>query len=422
MTPSEPHATRRQVAVLLPLPLPGAYDYLDGGLDLHPGDVVEVPLGGRQVIGVVTGSGTHDVEPGKLRTVIRRLAVPPLPETSLRFLAWVAAYTVMSPGAVLRMVISVPAALEPLAMATAYSIVDGKMPLGLRLTPARRRTLDLLADGLARQIPEIASEAGVSASVVKGLVTAGALAVKLIPAEMPAPVPDPDTPRASDLSAEQAAAAAQIVTTVEAAAFSVTVIDGVTGAGKTDVYFEAIAAALRQDRQVLVLLPEIALSAPFLDRFEARFGARPAEWHSELAPPRRRRTWRGVAEGSVRVLVGARSALFLPFPHLGLIIIDEEHEAAFKQSEGVPYQGRDMAVVRGRLGAIPVILVSATPSLETVINVRRGRYARVSLADRHGGAVLPTVTAIDMRRDGPERGRWIAPALERAIMTSLPGR
>ncbi len=203
------------------------------------------------------------------------------------------------------------------------------------------------------------------------------------------------------------------------AAYSVTVIDGVTGAGKTEVYFEAVAEVLRQGRQVLILVPEIALSAPFLTRFEARFGVRPAAWHSDLSPPQRRRTWRAIVEGRVPVLIGARSALFLPFPDLGLIVVDEEHEGAFKQDDGVSYQGRDMAVVRARLGDIPAILVSATPSLETVTNVARGRYGMVSLQVRHGGASLPKVIAIDMRREGPERGRWVAPELLRAIIGSL---
>ena len=198
-----------------------------------------------------------------------------------------------------------------------------------------------------------------------------------------------------------------------------TVIDGVTGAGKTEVYFEAVAEVLRQGRQVLILVPEIALSAPFLTRFEARFGVRPAAWHSDLSSPQRRRTWRAIVEGRVPVLIGARSALFLPFPDLGLIVVDEEHEGAFKQDDGVSYQGRDMAVVRARLGDIPAILVSATPSLETVTHVARGRYGMVSLQVRHGGASLPKVIAIDMRREGPERGRWVAPELLRAIIGSL---
>ncbi|MDE0809667.1 MAG: primosomal protein N' [Alphaproteobacteria bacterium] len=409
----------RRVAVLLPLPLAGAYDYIDEGLDLATGDVVEVPLSGRRVTGVVVGEGEGGVDESKLREVFRRFDVPRLPEVVLEFVSWVATYTLAPPGSVLRMALSVPAALRPADSIIAYARSGLEMPEGFRPTPARGRVLELLADGPPRTSTEISRELGVTASVVKGMAKAGVLATVELPADPPVPVPDPDTPRMMALDSDQRVAADFLIKAVRDDAFSVTVIDGVTGAGKTEVYFEAVAEALRHGRQVLILVPEIALSAPFLSRFEARFGVRPAEWHSELPPPRRRRTWRAIVEGRVQVLIGARSSLFLPFPNLGLIIVDEEHEAAYKQDDGVAYQGRDMAVVRARLGGIPVILVSATPSLETVTNVRRGRYEVVSLRSRHGGASLPKVIAIDMRREGPERGRWVAPELVRATIASL---
>jgi primosomal protein N' (replication factor Y) len=409
----------RRVGVLLPLPLAGAYDYIDEGLDLEPGDVVEVPLSGRRVTGLVIGEGEGSVDEAKLRAVFRRLEVPRLPAVVVDFVQWVAAYTITPPGSVLRMALSVPAALRPPEPIIAYARAASPIPDGFRLTPARERVLALLEDGPPRTASDITGELGVTASVIKGLAKAGVLATVSLPADPPIPVPDPDTPRMMALDSEQKAAADALVKKVRDKAFSVTVIDGVTGAGKTEVYFEAAAETLRQGRQVLILVPEIALSAPFLARFEARFGVRPAEWHSDLAPPRRRRTWRAIVEGRVQVLIGARSALFLPFPDLGLIIVDEEHEAAFKQDDGVAYQGRDMAVVRANLGDIPAILVSATPSLETVTNISRGRYGVVSLLARHGGASLPTVVPIDMRRDGPERGRWIAPELVKAMMASL---
>ena len=409
----------RRVGVLLPLPLVKAYDYIDEGLDLDVGDVVEVPLSGRRVMGVVVGPGAGDVAESKLRAVFRRFEVPRLPEVILEFVQWVAAYTLTPPGSVLRMALSVPAALRPADPIIAYAPASGAIPEGFRLTPARGRVLDMLADGPPRTASEIVAELGVTASVIKGMAKLGALATVSLPADPPVPAPDPDTPRMMALGSDQRAAADTLIKAVRDEAFSVTVIDGVTGAGKTEVYFEAAAETLRKGRQVLILVPEIALSAPFLARFEARFGTRPAEWHSDLSPPRRRRAWRAIVEGRVQVLIGARSALFLPFPDLGLIIVDEEHEAAFKQDDGVAYQGRDMAVVRARLGDIPAILVSATPSLETVTNISRGRYGVVSLAARHGGASLPDVVPIDMRSAGPERGRWVAPELVRAMVASL---
>ena len=199
-------------------------------------------------------------------------------------------------------------------------------------------------------------------------------------------------------------------------------LDGVTGSGKTEVYFEAVADTIRRGRQSLILMPEIALTAQFLDRFAARFGVRPAEWHSELSPRRRARTWRAVADGEVSVVVGARSALFLPYADLGLIVVDEEHDPAYKQEDGVHYHARDMAVVRGHIARIPVVLSSATPSLETEVNARRGRYARLALPERFGGQRMPAVEAIDLRQAPPPRGRFISPVLAGAVKTAHRAR
>ena len=231
------------------------------------------------------------------------------------------------------------------------------------------------------------------------------------------PVPDPAQGGVS-LSDEQAMAAHTLRESV-GAGFAVTLLDGVPGSGKTEVYFEAVARALEGGKQILVLLPEIALGAQWLSRFEARFGVRPAVWHSELTQARRRDTWRAVADGRARVVVGARSALFLPFPELGLIVVDEEHEGSFKQEEGVVYHARDMAVVRARMEDLPVVLVSATPSLETVTNVRRERYQEVTLPSRHGGQTLADVTVVDMRKYGPARGRWLSPVLAEAMQETF---
>ncbi len=274
----------------------------------------------------------------------------------------------------------------------------------------------LLADGPARPTAEVAREAGVGTGVVKSMAEAGLLdAVALAP---PPVFGLPDGARAGpDLSPDQRAAAEALI--ARAGEGGVTVLDGVTGSGKTEVYFEAVASALRAGRQALVLLPEIALTGQWLERFEQRFGARPAEWHSDLTGVERRTAWRAIANGQARVVVGARSALFLPYPDLGLIVVDEEQEAAYKQEDGVAYQARDMAVLRGHLARIPVLLVSATPSLETLQNVASGRYASLHLPDRHAGAALPKVAAIDLRRDRPARQRWLSPGLVRALEQTL---
>ncbi|WP_339833441.1 primosomal protein N' [uncultured Parvibaculum sp.] len=397
-----------RVAVLVPLALPEPYDYaVPPDLVLAPGDYVVVPLGAQQLIGVVWGAGTDAVERKRLKSVIERLDAPPMPEALRRFVDWVAGYTLAPRGSVLRLAIRAPGALEPPRSRIACRLTDIRPS---RMTPARQRVVATAGDGFARSIRELAQEAGVSDGVVRGLVEAGTLAPFEMPAEAPFSLPDAET-RGMALGPDQAEAAAALVAAVAADAFSATLLDGVTGSGKTEVYFEAVAEALRRGRQVLILLPEIALTQQFLDRFEQRFGCRPAEWHSDLSTRERARVWRGVAEGRARVVVGARSALFLPFAELGLIIVDEEHESAFKQEDGVAYHARDMAVVRASLGAFPIVLSSATPSLETVVNADQGRYRRLRLEARHGVAEMPQIEAIDMRRDPPERGHWLSPRL-----------
>ncbi|MBI3444928.1 MAG: primosomal protein N' [Magnetospirillum sp.] len=409
-TPSH-FAPGSSVAVLLPLPLGGAYDYLAAGQPLAAGDFVAVPLAGREVIGVVWGEGRGDIDAAKLRPVIRRLPARPLPEVSRGFIDWVARYTLALPGAVLKMAMSVPAALEPARPLMALRRAPA--PPEFKDTPARRKVLEAMTALPPLAPADLAREAGVGPAVVKGLVEAGALE----PVEMAPPpafaAPDLTLSRA-ELSPGQQEAADILVAALDKG-FAVTLIDGVTGSGKTEVYFEAVAEALAKGVQVLVLLPEIALSAQWLERFKRRFGVAPALWHSDLGDARRRETWRAVANGEAHVVVGARSALFLPFADLGLIVVDEEHDGAFKQEDHVSYHARDMAVVRGQLGGFPVVLASATPSLESLANVQAGRYGLVHLPDRHAGAVLPLIQTIDLRRHPPPRAHWLSPVLVEAM-------
>jgi len=398
-----------RVAVLLPLPLSGAYDYrVPEGMSVEAGDFVVVPLGNRTVEGVVWGVGVGDVADTKLKEITDTVDCPPLAPESRRFAEWVAAYTLQSTGAVLKMMMSVPDALYPPKPITAFAAAP-QFP-EIRMTEARTRVLAVLADGLPRQATELAREAGTGPAVVKGLAEAGALRRVELPPATDFPAPDPNRP-GPDLSPEQAEAAAELRASVHENRFHVTLLDGIPGSGKTEVYFEAVAEALSLGKQVLVLLPEIALGAQWLNRFENRFGAPPAEWHSDLTHATRRNTWRAVAEGRVRIVVGARSALFLPFHDLGLIVIDEEHENAFKQEDGVIYNARDMAVVRARIGDNAIALVSATPSLETLVNAENGKYRHLELPSRHGGAKLPEIRLVDMLADQPPRGRWLSPTL-----------
>ncbi len=408
------------VSVVLPLPLDAAYDYaVPEGLAVAPGDLVEVPFGRVRRIGVVWGPGEGGVPAARVKPIAGRLDVPAMTEAHRRFLERAARYTMAPLGAVLRMSLSSSAALAPpraIRGFRATATPDARGPAGRGLSPGRRRVLEHLAGGPMPGV-ELAQAAGISAAVLKGMVEAGLIAPVALPPP-PAFLPPDPSAGAVTLSPAQAAAAARLTSTL-GGGFSATLLDGVTGSGKTEVYFEVVAEAIRQGRQALVLLPEIALSAQWLERFTRRFGARPAVWHSEVPSARRRETWRAVAEGEARIVVGARSALFLPFAALGLIVVDEEHETAFKQEDGVTYQARDMAVLRAHSGDIPVVLASATPSLETLVNVESGRYGCIHLPERHGGAVLPTVEAIDLRRVPPPRGRFLSQPLLTAVAGAL---
>ena len=406
------------VSVLLPLPLGEAYDYaVPEGLLVSPGDFVVVPLGKRETIGVVWGPGGGEVDPAKLRDIMGVMPAPPMRETTRRFVEWVASYTVSPPGSVLRMAMSAPSALEAPRTETLYRLAathdDAPKP-----TPARRRVLDLLRDGPAMSLADLAREAGVGTSVIKGLVATGALETVERPRIGRRARPDWRMAGPA-LSQAQRAAGDDLAAKVRARRFSVTLIDGVPGAGKTEVYFEAVAAALAEGRQALVMLPEIALSTQWLDRFARRFGTRPAEWHSDMTSAERRQTWRDIAERRVDVVVGARSALFLPFVDLGVIVVDEEHDQAFKQEDGVIYNARDMAVVRARLEAVPIALASATPSLESVVNAQSARYDMLHLPERHGPMDVPHIEIVDIRRTPPARNRWLAPPVVQAIHDTL---
>jgi primosomal protein N' (replication factor Y) len=411
---------KRIVDVLVPVALDHAYSYgVPRGLDVGPGQVVRVPLGPREATGVVWGEGT--LRPGlhnRLKDIDETVDVPPLREELRGFVDWLAHYTLSPRGMVLRMALRMNDHLGPERERVGVRLAG---PRPQRMTPARGRVLRALDDGMVRSKAEAAREAGVSAGVIDGLVDDGALEALVLPLAPVAEEPDPDYD-VPELTPGQRTAADALKQAVAAQKFAVTLLDGVTGSGKTDVYFEAVAEAIRAGRQTLILMPEIALTNSFLDRFAARFGVKPAEWHSQVAPRRRARTWSGVATGDISVVVGARSALFLPFAKPGLIIVDEEHDAVYKQEDGVRYHARDMAVVRASIAQVPIILSSATPSVETEVNARRERYRRLSLPERFGGQQMPHIEAIDLRREGPPRGRYIAPRLAEAVNIALERR
>ncbi len=404
---------RRVADVLVPVALDTAYSYaVPAGLTLAEGDVVRVPLGTRDTIGVVWG--LREGGGGNLKSIAARIDAPPFPQPLRRFLDWIARYTLSPRGSVLKLGLRDPDRLAPEIPRIGVRL-SGRLPA--RMTPARARVVAAAEGGLVFNKRQLAEAAAVSTGVVDGLVDEGTFETVAMAPEPVALAPDPDHARAT-LSAGQQAAAADLVATTSTGAFSVTLVEGVTGSGKTEVYFEAVAATLRQGRQALILMPEIALTGQFLDRFAARFGVNPAEWHSGVSGRRRERVHGGVASGAVAVVAGARSALFLPYRRLGLIVVDEEHESAYKQEDGVHYHARDMAIVRGRIENVPVVLASATPSIETRVNAATGRYRRIVLPVRFGGRPMPVIAAVDLRRDPAPPGRWLSPPVVDAMRAS----
>ncbi len=401
------------IGVLTTQPLDRVLDYRAPEGGCFVGAFVEVPLGPRKVLGVVWGPGQGNWDISKVRSVIRTLDAPPMREEMQAFLTKAGDYTLTPMSAMLRLATRAPGLGDPPSMRKIYRLGDGRPE---RETDARRRVLAALEElgGLSLTLGELAEAAGVTQSVVKGLVKLGCVREEESPRDTAFPYLDPDLP-SKDLAEDQAQAAAHLRNKVKSGNYGTTLLHGVTGSGKTEVYLEAVAECLRQGRQALVLLPEIALTAEFLTRVQERFGAKPAEWHSGVTMTERRRVWKMIGEGSAQMVIGARSALFLPFQQLGLIVVDEEHDTSYKQEEGVLYNARDMAVLRASLNGAQVVLASATPSLETWANAEAGKYEKLTLKSRFGESVMPEMRALDMRGEKLPSDRWISEQLRVAV-------
>jgi primosomal protein N' (replication factor Y) len=405
------------VAVLTTQPLDRFLDYKAPEGGVFQGAFVEVPLGPRKVIGVVWGPGQGGYDPKKIRAIASVIDVPPMREEMQSFLTRVADYTLTAMSAMLRLATRAPGLTDPPGMRRIYGLGDVEPD---RMTAAREKVIAVLEDhgGLRFTASELAEMAGVTSSVVKGLMQQGVLVEYETPRDVAYPHLDPTQP-SKELTHDQARLAEILRAKVAAQTYSTSLLKGVTGSGKTEVYLEAVAECLAQGRQALVLLPEIALTVEFLDRVEERFGARPAEWHSGVTVTDRRRCWRMVGQGKAQLVVGARSALYLPFQNLGLVVVDEEHDQSYKQEDGVLYNARDMAVLRAAICGASVILASATPSLESWANAKAGKYERFDLAQRFGAAELPEMKAIDLRADALAPGRWISDTLAREVFSRL---
>ncbi len=422
----------------------GVLDYrVPPGMTIKIGAVVSAPLGPRQIVGIVWEPdrlATNAVPDSKLRPLLGVLPVPPLSAALRRLIEWTADYYCAPVQSVARMALSSSAALKGGSTVTEYRLSgnppspSGEGPgvgavriaqpkttaptpspplkgkgISTRLTPQRAAAIDALA-GEQATIRELAAIAGVSDGVLRGMASAGILEAITVDLDRPYPRARADF-AVPALTADQQDAAGIFAGAVREAGFAPFLLDGVTGSGKTECYFEGIAEALRRDRQVLVMLPEIALTENFLRRFEARFGVPPVLWHSSVKASERRRAWRAVSSGEAQVVVGARSALFLPFARLGLIVVDEAHEVSFKQDDGVRYNARDVAVIRARFEKVPVVLASATPALELLQLAEAGVYRKIDLPARFGGAQ----PARDFHRQPVQRGARARPLAGPAV-------
>ena len=404
------------VGVLTAEPLGRLLDYKAPEGGCGTGDFVEVPLGPRRVLGVVWGNGEGKFDPSKIRPVTRVMDAAPMRAELRAFLQRAAEYTLTPLSAMLRLATRAPGLGDPPSTRRVYRLGP---TIPNTLTDARHRVVEALRDyrGAPVTLGELTEAAACGPAVVKGLVKLGVVLEEDAPRDLPYPPMHPGTRPL--LVGDQVAAGDALVATVAQGTYSTTLLKGVTGSGKTEVYLEAVAECLRQGRQALVLLPEIALTGDFLARVEQRFSARPADWHSGVTMTERRRLWRMVGQGEAQLVVGARSALFLPFRDLGLIVVDEEHDTSYKQEEGVMYHARDMAVLRAAIAGFPVVLSSATPSLETWANVEAGKYARLDLSARFGPAVMPRMSALDMRDEKLPADRWISERLARQVQARI---
>ena len=404
------------VGVLTTEPLGRILDYKAPEGGCGTGDFVEVPLGPRKVIGVVWGNGEGSFDPARIRSINRVLDAAPMRAELRTFLTRAADYTLTPLAAMLRLATRAPGLSDPPSMRRVFRLGD---TIPNQLTDARFRVVEALRrfGGAQVTLGELAEEAACGPSVIKGLVKLGVVLEGDAPRDLPYPRLNPAG--TAHLMGDQVAAGDALVAAVDQGGFSATLLKGITGSGKTEVYLEAVAECLRQGRQALVLLPEISLTADFINRVQVRFGARPAEWHSGVTMTERRRLWRMVGRGDAQFVVGARSALFLPFRDLGLIVVDEEHDTSYKQEDGVLYNARDMAVLRAAIVGAPIVLASATPCLETWANVEAGKYARLDLTSRYGAASLPDMQAIDMRAERLANNQWISAKLAAEVAVRI---
>lgn len=409
--------------ILLPLPFDDVFDY-SSEENLSIGQMVVVNFGREELVGVVWKIGkSSDIDIKKIKKIVSLVDLPKLSSSMISFIKKTAEYNMAKLGLVLKMVLGQKSNQMPKQKVNLYGLqIKNENLQGIRITEARKAIFKYLENGIEAEKEDIIEATGVSENIINAMIKNGFLYKKEILVNEEAKEQIVNLSKQVSLTDEQQNAADILVRKVDNG-YSATLLDGVTGSGKTEVYFEAVSETLAKGKQVLVLVPEISLTSQWLKRFENRFGVVPFIWHSEISLKEKAKTWKAITLGKAKVIVGARSALFLPFSNLGIIVVDESHDHSFKQESLVTYQGRDMAILKAHLEKIPVILSTATPDLETVVNVEEGKYDCVKLRKRYAKAVLPEVKIIDLKKDKPQKGTWgvsfIAPTLIEELKKNL---
>lgn len=405
------------VTVLTTKPINGGFlDYMVPNDNMHVLDFVEVPLGSSSCIGVIWLKSSKNFDKKKLKNITRSLELTPMSVEMRNFLIQLASYTINPLNKVLKLALGAQDFLKPLKRVKYYYI--GKLFLE-KPTVKRNKVIEFLKIDPDRKFSmlDLTTKLGASSSLINNLISSDNIRVD---SKIEFLSYDISEPRFSDtLSKSQKVVSNQLRNQMRAKQYSTTLLRGVTGSGKTEVYLDAISEAFLLGKQVLVLVPEIALSIDFVRRVTERFDVVPGEWHSGILLSERRRLYHAVAKNQLNLVIGARSALFLPFKNLGLIVVDEEHDGSYKQEEGVCYNARDMAVMRASLSGAQVILASATPSLETWVNAKNGKYRRIDLDERYGSAILPDIEVIDLKTQNMKPGNWISTKLKEEITKRL---
>ena len=424
-----------EVAVLVSGPFNEPFDYTveskkDG---VCIGQVVLVPFGKRKNVGIIVGEGTRAIPQEKLKRIEEIYEINPIPQPSIELIYFLANWYCAYKGLVLKMVLSPVEAITSTEYKKVYKskFLDSDEIEEInkhKITSKRKLILDFLFKSKQAVFQEdLIDNTGVSKSILKDMTKKNLIVEELVKKQAYSNLKVPNYNKIKFeinklLNSEQKNAVEKINVSIKKKKPDCFLLDGVPGSGKTETYFQTVKTCLDEGKQILILLPEISLTPDWEKRFHQSFSFAPLVWHSGITKTKKKQIWLSALNSSAGVIVGARSALMLPILNLGLIIVDEEHDPAFKQEEGVRYNARDMAIYKAIRSSVPIVLASATPSLETYHNMKIGKYIHLTLPKRATGAALPDIKLIDLKANTPERGKWISSVLTNEIKSKLDNR